>query len=180
MVKQQSAAVHVYEIACPPSTIFSPGAIESFHPYPPCAPIERTAERLPHCEEDENENDGDEDDNDARYPDGREKRVKLAVFDATRTDGWERDYGVRALRLTSLRTTHVHDHESRARQPRPGATARGVCDVPLTPILYLARRGAFPALRYLSSFSSTSSSSASPRPPPPPPQLVPAFASRER
>ncbi|XP_036145986.1 uncharacterized protein LOC118646655 [Monomorium pharaonis] len=112
-----------------------------------------------------------------RNPD--EKRVKLVVLDAARTDGLERDYarGERGRGFdTSVAnftahghhggTDHDHGHDtSRARrQPaRPGAeAARDVRDVPLSPRYYTwPRRAAFPvppAPLHLSLSSSSSSS----------------------
>lgn len=160
---------HVYdEIAYPPSAIFARRAISSLSTTlpPVCTSRRNDEEGRAHHDEDEDENGNG---------DGREKRVKLTVLDATRADGRTgarlRGTGTPANFTAHGTTITNHEHESRprhgtarTRQPRPGATARGVRDVPLTPILYLARRAAFPVLlllRRLSSSAATASSAGS-------------------
>lgn len=145
---------------------YPPGAIESFHPHPHCrAPVERTTSgRMTALGRGRERRRW----RDEVIPTGREERREVDR-PWRNAGGRERDYEVRALRLTSPRTTTrsrsrprhgtKHDSQDRALPREASATSR-------SPRYYT-----WPAALLFRS-SGTSPRSRPPPPPSPPPLLV--------
>lgn len=165
-------------------------------------------------DDDDHDDHDDHDDGDEsrreEYTDGREKRVKLAVLEATRTGrttagasetaagfGTSANFTAHGHHDTITITITVTTHDTRQatrRLPREAsATSRSHPDIILGRAALLFRSSPAPLLARALSLSlflsdppvpphttSSSAASASPRPPPPPPRPAPVFASLAR